>query len=223
MFCQFFLLHVFLVCWLHASQHRLHSNWSFSITKIPLLVYYFKQHIFFILSPLLSSLEFLLIRAIFSEHIELICQEAGRSINVLLRLSRHLASENKVVLFKSFRLSHVRYCQVIWHFYSRTDKKKINKVQFRTLRVIFNDFISLHCTVNYELRLTDRFLNREKDTCWHRQVSRTARAQPARPWFSLHSTEWPISIIKKTIRTSAAARGWWLLHTGFLLYPGRIN
>ncbi len=72
------------------------------------------------------------------------CQKAGRSINVLSRLSKHFAIENKLVLFRSFILSHFSYCQLIWHFCSQVDTKKVDKVQFRALRCIFNDFNPLY-------------------------------------------------------------------------------
>ena len=52
----------------------------------------------------------------FNEHIDSICQKTGRSINVLSRLSRQFTIENKVVLFRSFILSHFSYFQLTWHF-----------------------------------------------------------------------------------------------------------
>ncbi len=80
----------------------------------------------------------------FNEHIDSMCEKAGRSTNVLSRLSRHLTIENKLVLFRSFIFSHFSYCQLIWHFCSQADTKKIDKVQFRALRFIYNDFNSLY-------------------------------------------------------------------------------
>ncbi len=63
----------------------------------------------------------------------------------LSRLSRDFTIENKLVLFRSFILSHFSsYCQLIWHFCSQADTKKIDKVQFRALRFIYKDFNSLY-------------------------------------------------------------------------------
>ncbi len=42
----------------------------------------------------------------FNEHIASMCQKAGLSINVLSRISRHFTIENKLVLYRSFILSH---------------------------------------------------------------------------------------------------------------------
>ncbi len=72
----------------------------------------------------------------FNEHIDSMCQKASRSTNVFSKLSRHFTIENKLVLFRSFILSHFSYCQLIWHFCSQADTKKIDKVQFRALRFI---------------------------------------------------------------------------------------
>ncbi len=76
----------------------------------------------------------------FSDHITLLCKKAGKYINVLSRLSNELTTEAKLLLFRSFILSHFNYCCLIWHFCGLGDLIKMEKVQLRALRIVFNDF-----------------------------------------------------------------------------------
>ncbi len=37
-------------------------------------------------------------------------------------------------------MSHFNYCPCVWHFGRRTGERKIDNVQFRCLKYIYNDF-----------------------------------------------------------------------------------
>ena len=78
----------------------------------------------------------------FDLHISKICKKAARQINVLLRLSKFLSTETKVLIYKSFIRSNFNYCPLVWHFCSKTSSKKMEKLQYRALRLVFNDFVS---------------------------------------------------------------------------------
>ena len=75
----------------------------------------------------------------FSSHINNLCIKAGKHISVLDRLSNVLNKEAKYQLFNTFVLSHFNFCSVVWHFCTMSDLRKIEKVQKRALRIIFND------------------------------------------------------------------------------------
>ncbi len=81
----------------------------------------------------------------FSNHITLLCQKAGRYIHVLSRMSNELTAEAKLLLYKSFILSHFNYCPLVWHFCGLGDLKKMEKVELRALRFVFNDFHASYC------------------------------------------------------------------------------
>ncbi len=54
--------------------------------------------------------------------------------------------------------SHFTCCQLIWHFCNQVKIKKIDKVRFRVLRFMFNNFNSL-CSMYSELRaMAERLL-----------------------------------------------------------------
>ena len=78
----------------------------------------------------------------FDLHISKICKKAAKQINVLLRLSKFLSTETKVLIYKSFIRSNFNYCPLVWHFCSKTSSKKMEKLQYRALRLVFNDFVS---------------------------------------------------------------------------------
>ena len=78
----------------------------------------------------------------FDLHISKICKKAARQINVLLRLSKVLSTETKILIYKSFVRSNFNYCPLVWHFCSKTSSMKMEKLQYRALRLVFNDFTS---------------------------------------------------------------------------------
>ena len=85
----------------------------------------------------------------FKEHITEICKRAGRKLNVLRRLSAHLDTESKLVLFYSFVLAHFEYCSTIWHCCNRKQARKIEKIQERALRYVYKDL-----TARYHVLMT---------------------------------------------------------------------
>ncbi len=78
----------------------------------------------------------------FSMHISETCKKAGRQLNALRRLSRVLSTKDKLLLFECFILSHFNYCPIVWHYCSINDMKKIENIQKRALRYVFNDYTS---------------------------------------------------------------------------------
>ena len=73
----------------------------------------------------------------FSEHIREICKTTSCNVGVLLRLRNLIPRSAKLQLYKSNILPHLTYCDVVWHFYKSSDKKKIERIQERALRAVF--------------------------------------------------------------------------------------
>jgi hypothetical protein len=78
----------------------------------------------------------------FSKHIADICKKAGRKLNVLARMANTLDTDGKMCIFQCFIMSHFNYCPLVWHCCKIGDMKKIEKIQERALRYVFNDFNS---------------------------------------------------------------------------------
>ena len=53
-----------------------------------------------------------------------------------------LSVENKMSVFNAFILSNFNYCSLVWHNCGVTNSRKLEKIQERGLRFVFNDFIS---------------------------------------------------------------------------------
>ncbi len=83
----------------------------------------------------------------FDQQISNMCKKAAKQLNVLLRLSKFLTSDNKILIYKSFIRSNFNFCPLVWHFCSKTNSDKLEKIQHRALRITFNDFSSSYETL----------------------------------------------------------------------------
>ena len=75
----------------------------------------------------------------FNSHITNICKKASRQLNVLKRMGKYLNRLGKLTIYHSFILSNFNYCLVIWHFCSEANTKKMEKIQERALKFIYNE------------------------------------------------------------------------------------
>ena len=78
----------------------------------------------------------------FEEHVLKICLKASRKLTALSRMSKFLCFNKRRTLFKAFFQSQFQYCPLIWMFCSRKMNNKINRLQERALRFVFNDYNS---------------------------------------------------------------------------------
>ena len=59
-------------------------------------------------------------------------------MGVLSRLGNLILTEAKLLLYKSSILPHLTYCHLIWHFCKASDARKVERVQERALRIVYN-------------------------------------------------------------------------------------
>ena len=78
----------------------------------------------------------------FSEHIKQSSIKAARQLNALSRISKFLNLKAKKLIFRSFIMSNFTYCPLVWHFCGKTNNAKIEKIQERALRIVYNDYTS---------------------------------------------------------------------------------
>ena len=76
----------------------------------------------------------------FNTHISNICKKAARQLNALKRIGKHLNRLGKLTIYYSFIMSNFSYCSLTWHFCGEQNTKKIEKIQERALRFIYDDF-----------------------------------------------------------------------------------
>jgi hypothetical protein len=82
-------------------------------------------------------------------HISEICKKkkASRQINVLKRIGKHLSKLGRLTIYHSYIMSNFNYCPVVWHFCGESNTKKMEKIQERALRFIYEDFNSDYDTL----------------------------------------------------------------------------
>ena len=83
----------------------------------------------------------------FDVQVTQICKKAARQLNVLQRLSNFLNEKSRFLIYKSFIQSNFNYCPLVWHFCSKTNTEKLEKIQYRALKIVFNDYVSNYATL----------------------------------------------------------------------------
>ena len=83
----------------------------------------------------------------FEEHISKLCSKSAGQLNALVRLKSYLGFEEKKILVNSFIYANFNYCPLVWHFCSKKSLYKIESIQKRALRFLFNDYESSYDTL----------------------------------------------------------------------------
>ena len=74
----------------------------------------------------------------FSKHVSELCKWAGRKVGVITRLCNLLPTRAKLILHKCGILPQLTYCHTVWNFCWASDNRKLERIQERALRVIYN-------------------------------------------------------------------------------------
>ena len=98
----------------------------------------------------------------FDSHISNMCKKAAMQLNILQRLSKFLNIETKLIIFKSFIKSTFNYCPIIWHFCSKSNTDKLEKLQYRALRIVYSDYTSSYNTLLSKAEVTTLHLSRQR-------------------------------------------------------------
>ena len=99
---------------------------------------------------------------VFTEHISHLCIKAGRKINVLSRLCHSLTTDAKLLLMQTFILSHFNFCSVIWHYCSMGNLRKVEKLQYKALKFVYNDFTSSYADLRKLARRPLMYTERQR-------------------------------------------------------------
>ena len=78
----------------------------------------------------------------FNNHISHIARKATGQLNCLKRIAYGLQIPVKLLLYKSFVMSYFSYCPVVWHHCGSGNTKKLEKIQFRALKFVYQDYVS---------------------------------------------------------------------------------
>ena len=75
-------------------------------------------------------------------NISIIWKKANYKVTALARMVKNIPLERKRLLMKAFIESQFSYCPLIWMFCSRKMIRKINHIQERALRLVYDDYLS---------------------------------------------------------------------------------
>ena len=78
----------------------------------------------------------------FDGHVSTLCRKAAWQINAMARIAKYLDTASRLKIFYAFILSNFHYCSIIWHFCSKKNQIKLEKLQKRALQVTMNDYTS---------------------------------------------------------------------------------
>ena len=79
----------------------------------------------------------------FNDHISAMCCRAARQLNALARISKHLNSKSKRIVYNSFVASNFNYCPLVWHFCGQVKARKIElKIKARKIARAFTPYYS---------------------------------------------------------------------------------
>lgn len=78
----------------------------------------------------------------FDKHISDMCIKAGRQLNVLKRIGRYLNLTCRRTIYYAFIRSVLNFCPLVWHFCSKKNQYKVERLNSRALRFVYQDFNS---------------------------------------------------------------------------------
>ena len=98
----------------------------------------------------------------FETHASDMCKKAGKQLSVMKRLSNTLTEDGKLLLYNTFIFSNFNYCSLIWHFCPMNCTIKMEKIQKRSLRFVYNDFNSSYKCLMDRCNKSTLFVNRQR-------------------------------------------------------------
>ena len=75
----------------------------------------------------------------FNEHVTDLCKKARQKLHALSRISHFMNVNQRKAIMRAFIHSQFGYCPLVWMFHSRKLNNRINKIQERSLRIVYND------------------------------------------------------------------------------------
>ena len=76
----------------------------------------------------------------FDTQVSNMCKKASQQINVLRRIGKYLNFESRKAVYHAFIMSTFNFCPLVWHFCSKSNTEKLERIHFRALKFIFQDF-----------------------------------------------------------------------------------
>ena len=95
-----------------------------------------------------------------NRHISQICEKVNKQFSVLKRFKNIITSNVMLRLYKAFILPHFQYCSLIWHFSGTRNYDKLESLNKRILRFIFNDSLSSYDELLMKAKIASLYTGR---------------------------------------------------------------
>ena len=99
----------------------------------------------------------------FRSHIQEICIHTSKKIGVLSRLKNMISTETKFHFYKFAILPNLTYCHVLWNFCTKSDRRKLERIQERALRIVFKEKSATYEELLEKAKLTTLYNRRLQD------------------------------------------------------------
>ena len=99
----------------------------------------------------------------FNKHVSLVCKKVNNQLNVMIRFRNLICTATKLKLYNAFILPHLQYCSTVWHFCSARNRDKLESLNKRALRVVFNDKVSSYQQLLYKSEGSNLYNRRIQD------------------------------------------------------------
>lgn len=76
----------------------------------------------------------------FESHLNNLCRKVASKVNSMFRLTKILNVSSKLKLYNAFIMSHLNFCSTIYHFCSVTKCRKLERLNERALRIVYNNY-----------------------------------------------------------------------------------
>ena len=101
----------------------------------------------------------------FNLHITKICRSAGNQLHALIRLWMFLNFEEKKTLLNSYFYSNFNYCPLVWMFSSAKSLNKVESLQKKALRFLYEDYVSSYEELLQKAGKETMRINRSRSLC----------------------------------------------------------
>ena len=97
----------------------------------------------------------------FHQHVSILCRKAGARLRILQRLSSYIDEHYRMTIFSFFVL--INYCSLVWNFCEAAHTSKMERIQFRALKYIYNDVSTSYEELLARANLSTLGLHRKRE------------------------------------------------------------
>ena len=101
----------------------------------------------------------------YKTHISKLCKTASAKLNALKRNSHYLNFDQRKYFVHAYVLSTFNYSNSVWHFCGLTETHKMEKIQERAIRFIYNDYESIYAELLIKYNISTLYTKRIKSIC----------------------------------------------------------